>query len=91
MSMDGLNRYIINSMNHVSLSVALGIYRHYKGGEYRVTGVGKDTETEAEVVIYQPLYDSDVAYWVRPLAMFNDEVTVNGEPTRRFQKVDEND
>lgn len=68
-----------------------GIYEHYKGNKYRVLGVGKDTETEADVVIYQPLYDSEVVYWVRSLVMFQGEVIRNGEPTKRFRKVDEND
>ena len=64
-----------------------GIYRHYKGNEYKVIGVGKDTETEEDVVIYQPLYESDVAYWVRPFDMFNDTVTVDGKIVNRFDRI----
>ena len=68
-----------------------GIYRHYKGNEYKVFGVGKDTETEEDVVIYQPLYDSDVAYWVRPFDMFNGTVTIDGKTINRFERVRDNE
>lgn len=64
-----------------------GRYQHYKGNFYDVIGVGKDTETEEDVVIYRPLYESDVAYWVRPLAMFCDMVIVGGVSMPRFKKV----
>jgi hypothetical protein len=64
-----------------------GIYEHYKGNRYEVIGVGKDTETEADVVIYRPLYESDVAYWVRPYSMFIDTVVVDGVTISRFKKV----
>ncbi|MDB5187315.1 MAG: hypothetical protein JWM07_787 [Candidatus Saccharibacteria bacterium] len=70
--------------------IETGKYQHYKGNIYEVIGVGKDTETENEVVIYQPLYDNDVAYWVRPLAMFCDTVVIDGESVPRFKKVDDN-
>jgi hypothetical protein len=65
-----------------------GLYRHYKGREYDVLGVGQHTETNEVVVIYRPTYQSEVAYWVRPYAMFTDSVVVNGETVRRFTKLD---
>jgi predicted house-cleaning noncanonical NTP pyrophosphatase (MazG superfamily) len=65
-----------------------GIYRHYKGKRYQVVGTGQDTETEADVVIYMPLYESDVVFWVRPLAMFSETVIVDGISVPRFEKVD---
>lgn len=70
-------------------NITAGVYEHYKGRRYRVLGIGKDTETESEVVIYQPLYQSDVAYWVRPLVMFAGTVEVDGGIVPRFKKVDE--
>lgn len=70
--------------------IELGRYQHYKGHDYEVIGVGKDTETEKEVVIYRPLYDSDVAYWVRPLAMFCDTVIVDGKTVPRFKRIGDN-
>ena len=62
-----------------------GVYRHYKGREYRVVGVAKHSETEEELVVYQPLYEGTYPLWVRPLAMFVEEV--DGAP--RFAYVGE--
>lgn len=64
-----------------------GIYRHYKGNEYEVLGLGKDTETEEVVVIYRPLYESETSYWVRPYSMFRETVIVDGITVPRFEKV----
>jgi hypothetical protein len=69
------------------MQITPGTYRHYKGNIYEVIGIGKDTETEGDVVIYQPTYESEVAYWVRPLAMFCDAVTIDGVMTPRFERV----
>jgi len=66
-----------------------GTYRHYKGRLYDVLGIGRNSETEEEVVIYRPLYPSDVAYWVRPLVMFEEKVVVDGEARLRFEKIDQ--
>lgn len=71
-------------------AIETGEYQHYKGGFYDVIGVGKDTETGADVVLYRPMYESDVAYWVRPLTMFCDDVIVNGVHVPRFRKVRDN-
>lgn len=66
-----------------------GTYRHYKGSAYQVIAVGRHTETGEDVVIYQPLYESDVPYWVRPYEMFVETVLVNDIAVPRFKKVDE--
>lgn len=34
----------------------LGKYRHYKGGEYEVIGVAKNSETLEVLVVYRTLY-----------------------------------
>ncbi|HRN90287.1 MAG TPA: DUF1653 domain-containing protein [Candidatus Saccharibacteria bacterium] len=64
-----------------------GIYEHYKGNRYKVVGVGVDTETEQPVVIYQPIYSSDVSFWVRPYDMFVGTVDVGGNMIPRFKKI----
>ena len=51
-----------------------GVYRHYKGKLYRLIGVAKHSETEEELVVYQPLYEGAYPLWVRPLSMFVEEV-----------------
>ena len=65
----------------------LGEYEHYKGGRYRVLGVGLDSETLAPVVIYEPFDGSGVPFWVRPYEMFLEEVEVNGTKVPRFRRV----
>ena len=45
-------------------------------------------ETKEKLVVYVTLYANDLAHlWVRPLAMFNEEVVVGGERRPRFQWV----
>jgi len=60
-----------------------GRYRHYKGNEYLVLGVARHTETEEEFVIYRQLYGNG-ALWIRPRAMFVENVTHNNIPQPRF-------
>ena len=62
---------------------AVGRYRHYKGGEYEVIGVARHSETDERLVVYRPLYNV-TGLWVRPLAMFLETVTHDGEPVPRF-------
>ncbi|MEM1111937.1 MAG: DUF1653 domain-containing protein [Pseudomonadota bacterium] len=68
------------------MSVAPGRYRHYKGGEYEVLGVARHSETEEELVVYRPLY-GERGLWVRPLAMFSEQVTIDGRSVARFAPV----
>jgi hypothetical protein len=60
-----------------------GRYRHFKGGEYEVLGVARHSETREPVVVYRPLY-GDGGLWVRPLAMFSEAVTHDGQTVPRF-------
>ena len=63
----------------------LGIYQHYKGPKYRVLGVVKHSETLEELVHYECLYENESGqFWVRPRAMFEGILMVNGVETRRF-------
>ena len=62
-----------------------GRYRHYKGGEYRVIGTARHSETDELLVVYRCLYDND-SLWVRPLAMFMDSVVVDGQEMPRFTR-----
>lgn len=60
-----------------------GIYRHYKGPLYEVTGVAHHSESEEALVVYRALY-GDYGLWVRPLEMFCESVDVEGVTTPRF-------
>jgi hypothetical protein len=64
-------------------SLRPGIYKHYKGNLYQVMEVATHSETRESMVVYRPLY-GERALWVRPLAMFTEEVEVNGVMVPRF-------
>ena len=64
-------------------TIALGLYRHYKGKHYSVLGFARHSETGEQMVLYVPLY-GEGGYWVRPLTMFAENVTVEGKDVRRF-------
>ncbi len=66
-----------------------GIYKHYKGKMYRAHFVAKHSETMEDMVVYEPQYESDVKFWVRPLSMFLEEVDIDGKKMPRFQFIKE--
>ncbi|KQB51989.1 TonB box-like protein [Pseudomonas endophytica] len=69
------------------MSLQPGLYQHYKGPQYRVFNVARHSETEEHVVFYQALY-GDYGFWVRPLSMFLETVTVEGEQVPRFALIE---
>jgi hypothetical protein len=58
-----------------------GTYRHFKGSLYEVIGVARHSETEEELVVYR---NSRGDLWVRPKAMFLENVTRDGREVPRF-------
>ena len=70
------------------MSIKLGKYRHFKGGEYEVIGVAYHSETLEELVIYRALY-GEKKTWVRPLAMWNETVEREGKTFPRFTYIGE--
>lgn len=65
---------------------APGRYRHYKGGLYTVIGIARHSETGELLVVYRPEY-GERAFWVRPLAMFNETVQIEGRLIPRFERL----
>ena len=65
-----------------------GRYRHFKGRDYRVLHVARDSETLEELVVYQQLY-GEGGIWVRPQAMFLEYIERGGRRIPRFAEVDE--
>jgi hypothetical protein len=63
-----------------------GRYRHYKGKEYQVIGMARNSETLEEMVVYKQLY-GDLGLWVRPATMWNETVIVDGEEYKRFELI----
>ena len=70
--------------------IKTGRYRHYKGNDYQVIGTATHSETEESLVVYFPLYgqENERAYWVRPLSMFQETVSVDDKIVPRFSFVD---
>jgi hypothetical protein len=57
-------------------------YRHYKGGLYKILTLAKHSETNEDMVVYQSLLFGSIH--VRPLTMWFEEITVDGEIKSRF-------
>ena len=68
--------------------IKIGKYRHFKGGEYEVIGIAKDSETLEDMVVYRALY-GDGGMWVRSAEMFGETVTREGKILPRFAYIDE--
>ena len=69
-------------------SIEKGTYRHAKTGKiYEVLGVALHTETEENLIVYRPLYDSQFELFARPYDMFLEMVEIDGEVKPRFEKV----
>lgn len=69
-------------------SVPPGRYRHYKGQEYTVIGIARHSETDERLVVYRQEY-GERGLWVRPAAMFQEHVEVNGQSVPRFAYLGE--
>lgn len=70
-----------------AMCVAPGRYRHYKGGEYEVVDVARHSESLEPMVVYRAL-DGSKGLWVRPAAMFVEQVEVAGQARPRFTPLD---
>ena len=74
-------------MRVISMEIKLGKYRHFKGNEYEVIGIAKNSETLEETVVYKALY-GDGGLWVRPASMWNETVERDGKTFKRFEYID---
>ena len=68
------------------LCVDPGRYRHYKGGHYEVIGTARHSETLEPMTLYRVL-DGEGNLWVRPAAMFLEDVVLDGVRQPRFKPV----
>ena len=62
-----------------------GLYRHYKGLLYEVIGTARHSESLEPMTLYRALY-GEKGLWVRPAAMFNEEVDIIGVRQSRFTR-----
>ena len=63
-----------------------GLYRHYKGNLYEVVGTVRHSETLEPLTLYRALY-GEHGLWVRPAAMFMEDVEIEGVKQARFEKI----
>jgi hypothetical protein len=73
-------------MTVTAVDIPPGRYRHYKGNEYEVIGIAKHSETLEPMVVYRPLY-GEGGLWVRPAAMFAENVIIEGKTQPRFTRL----
>ena len=55
---------------------------------YRILEFARHSETEEPMVVYRALYGSR-GIWVRPAAMWNEEIVRGGVVYKRFTRADE--
>ncbi|MBV5292117.1 MAG: DUF1653 domain-containing protein [Curvibacter lanceolatus] len=79
-----------SDLPELSPRVPPGLYRHYRGGLYRVIDTVRHSETLEPLTLYQALYGQQ-GLWVRPAAMFLENVEVEGRRVQRFTAVHEPD
>lgn len=66
-----------------------GIYKHFKGGVYKVLNIAVDTEDiYKKMVVYQNIKDEKLV-WARPLEMFKELIEVDKKYIPRFELVGE--
>ncbi len=69
------------------MEIKKGKYRHFKGNEYEVLYLAKDSETLETLVVYKALY-GDGEVWVRPAKMWNEIVERDGKKHKRYTFIE---
>ena len=65
-----------------------GKYRHFKGNEYELVDIARHSETMEPMVVYRALY-GEGGLWVRPAAMWTEQVERDGYCGPRFVRESE--
>ena len=61
---------------------------HFKGNRYRLVAIAKHSETLEPIVVYRALY-GEGGVWVRPFAMFFEDVDRDGYSGPRFRLAED--
>ena len=72
-----------NEIQPPSTPTRKGQYRHYKGMLYQVIDSVRHSETLEPMTLYRALY-GEHGLWVRPQAMFDEDVVIAGVRQPRF-------
>jgi hypothetical protein len=73
-------------MQALPIQTEPGTYRHYKGLLYEVIATARHSETLEPMTLYRALY-GERGLWVRPAAMFAEEVVIGGVRQPRFARL----
>lgn len=65
-----------------------GIYQHFKGNRYELIALASHSETLEPMVVYRALY-GERGLWVRPAAMWMEQIDRDGYHGPRFQYIGE--
>jgi hypothetical protein len=77
------NHTTIPELSDTAKNFKHGIYKHFKGGTYKTMCIARNSENrDEELIVYQSLEKGYI--WVRPLAMFLEDVDRNGYKGPRF-------
>ena len=64
------------------------LYQHYKKKNYKLLGIAKHSETLEDLAVYEALYPNEASkLWVRPKAMFFDQIELGGVKSARFKEL----
>ncbi len=66
------------------MTLAPGIYRHFKGNQYEVIEIATHSGTGEKFVVYRALY-GEREMWIRPVEMFDETIVRDGKAIKRFQ------
>ena len=70
-------------------NIRLGKYRHFKGNEYELIAIAKNSENPEELLAVYRSVKSPEEVWVRPLTMWCESVTLpDGKVCKRFSPID---
>lgn len=82
-----MNKKILPPWSSLAKTILInGMYEHYKGFHYKVLAIARHSETLEELVVYQALYGEE-GIWVRPLAMFLENVITDEKTQPRFRLI----
>lgn len=62
-----------------------GLYKHYKGGKYKVITLAKHSETDEVLVIYSSVHFGSVH--ARPLSMWFEKINIDDKVVERFELI----
>jgi hypothetical protein len=74
------------TLDHGDGTVPLGYYQHYKGNLYQLIAIATHSEEQQPYAVYRALY-GNYDLWLRPLLMFTENVSIQGEEVPRFQFI----